>query len=750
MITRRLPRHWLICLALTVCGLTTGSAHAQSPVGTAWVNYTNMNSIMGLARQGNALWLATTGGLARLPSGDISIPDRFTNADGLADNDLRFVFSDSGGRVWTGGMAGRLSRRHADHDWVAFNFNSGDVQVQLLCAALGPDDFLWVGSSAGLHKFDINRHGGEIKETYTRLGDWPASNSVRSVVIHNGSIWAVGPAGVARATVGDPFLLDPARWQSWTALPSQSAIAVHNDRLHTGGADGLWRYEPSQGNPAESVWVKIGFAGQNISALTVRNDTLWVATDRGLGLCGPTGCFPAPLPGTPTRVLTSVAAMDDGTVFAGTNGAGVLRWRVGQSEMIAFPGPLDNHFDDIAIDDRGRVWCIHPSSGADLLDGDDWTDLTFYSSLVGGGAPGTSVDIAPNGDVWLGAWGGGAFRVNPESPFADWQRFDTSNSTLMWVLDPVGPNNYVVVRDISVDPDGRVWFANHAADSGRVLPYFDNGCWGYFDTGDNLNSSMPAVLLSLRNEVLIGFDNIGVADLEYDSPLCVGGQPLDRTPRVIYRNQTDGLPSNQVMALLLDRADSLWVGTNIGLARYAADLRRFTNVPLPAEAGLTVTALAADAVNTIWVGTDRGLVKLPASGPAVFYSPENSPLVGSRVRSLAVDDRTGHVWIGTLSGLSRFAAGVAPAETIESVLAYPNPLIIEGGAVDRVRFNAPFGSRIFIFTADGQPVTDFPVESGWDARTGSGTLVASGVYLFVVRGPDGEYGRGKIAVVRRI
>jgi ligand-binding sensor domain-containing protein len=172
-------------------------------------------------------------------------------------------------------------------------------------------------------------------------------------------------------------------------------------------------------------------------------------------------------------------------------------------------------------------------------------------------------------------------------------------------------------------------------------------------------------------------------------------------------------------------------------------------IPLPAEAGLAITALAADAMNTIWVGTDRGLVRLPTEGDAEFFDSGNSPLVGSEVREISIDNQSGAVFVATGSGLSRLNAGIVPADRIENVIALPNPFEVESGGSQRVRFNAPFGSRVFIYTASGQFIIEVDGAEGWDGRNANGALVASGVYLFAVRGPEGDYGRGKIALIQR-
>ncbi|MBI5867574.1 MAG: hypothetical protein HZB43_04690 [candidate division Zixibacteria bacterium] len=740
----------LIGLISLIGPITPVSAQSLPFARSAWSNYTFVNDAMGLAASGDTLWVATTGGLVRFTADAPDSQSRFTNVDGLGDIDLRFVALDSGGQVWTGGSRGRLSRHITDRSWNVYNFDIDGARIPLHAASPGPNDFLWVASDIGVHKFDMNRNGGEIKESYMRLGNWPASNPVHDVLVTGGDVWVVGPSGAARGNVFDQFLLVPEHWKSWADIPSLNALASFQNRIYAGGDDGLYAFVDTPTAPGDTVWTKVGFNQLQIRDLLPSGDTLWIATSTGLACyTGGQAITPAAL-GSPNVAFTSVARTSDGTTWTGQLGNGLLTFRNDTWTPLRFAGPLGAEFGDLAIATDGRVWCVHPTRGADFLDNGRWTTLPYVNA--GPGNPATSVAITPNGAVWFGSWGSGAYKVNAVNPLSDWLRYDTANSSLMWVRDPVGVNNYIVVRDIATDSVGRVWFANAAADSGQVLAYFDpaGGCWGAFATFDGFTSDNPAVLLALDQEVLVGFGGSGLVDMTYSGALCSNSNPVTPPIHLTFKTTDNGLPSNEIRALLVDRADSLWVGTNVGLVRWAADIRLFLRVPLPAEAGLSVNTLAADALNNVWVGTDRGLVMIPSSRDTAFYfSPENSGLAGSDVRQIAVNERTGELWIGTASGLSRLAAGVPMAESLDDILAYPNPLELETGIHNLVRFNAPFGSRIYIYTVAGEPVADFDAAAGWDGRNKGGITVASGVYLFVVRGPDGNTGRGKIAVLRR-
>lgn len=117
------------------------------------------------------------------------------------------------------------------------------------------------------------------------------------------------------------------------------------------------------------------------------------------------------------------------------------------------------------------------------------------------------------------------------------------------------------------------------------------------------------------------------------------------------------------------------------------------------------------------------------------------------------------------------ATGVADQGDAKEAIAYPNPYVPHEGGPNTgqacsgtcgdgegIYFGAgkdrgfPPGSEIEIFNVKGERIARFSLNNGgilqWDARTGNGEPVASGVYVFRVETPDGEQKIGKFAVVR--
>lgn len=729
----------------------SSESHAQL---RDWTNYTDVNDVNAITSYGDTIWLATSGGLVRFLESDPSNEVRLTNADGLGDNQLRFVTVDSNGTLWCGGENGRLSRRHHDKKWSVYTFeDENGLPIRLNAAAPGPDGFLWVASDKGVHKFDTQRNGGEIKESYTRIGDWPDESAANDIEVTNLWVWVVGTAGIARARVGDQFLLDRAHWRTALSDPFTSLIIDHTFEtrtdLYAGGPTGLWEVL------ADSLWA-FGRVGTNPVFESIQDlalcrtsdkDTLWVAFDDGPGVLRP-GIVRVVIPGAVPSGFTSVHCTRNAVYFGQTDG-GVWRLMNGEWLHIELNGPLDNNLADIAVDEDGRIWTVHTIRGASLFENGEWNEIP--SLVAGPGGPMTSVDVAPDGDIWLGAFGGGVWHVDADDPLnpASITNYKKPNSSLMWVDNPTNPGafEYVVVQDVVVDYQGRVWCGNAFADSGAVIAWNDHGCWGRFDAADGVNSNNPIALYPLDSSVLVGFGSAGIMEINFREPLCAGGQPVQQVPRISQRTTANGLPSDLVMSLLYDNSDSLWAGTSLGLAKYSRDRRRFFQIPMPPEAGLSVNALAVDANNSIWIGTSQGLVIREADGSMTFYNSRNSGLVGDHVAEIDIDEATGEVWIATRSGISMTRGPLPTSADIESIVAYPNPFEI--GEVDCVRFNAPSGSRVTITTVSGHQVTAIDSDLGWDGRNSAGELVTTGVYLFVVRSPEGDFGRGKIAVINR-
>lgn len=118
----------------------------------------------------------------------------------------------------------------------------------------------------------------------------------------------------------------------------------------------------------------------------------------------------------------------------------------------------------------------------------------------------------------------------------------------------------------------------------------------------------------------------------------------------------EGLPHNNVNAVLQTRDGYLWVGTAAGLARF--DGLAFNNPGFDAVFGLgdtPITALLEDRMGNVWVATQgKGVLRHELGKTEQITTRQG--LAGNWATSLA-EDASGTIWIGTQEGLNRWTQG---------------------------------------------------------------------------------------------
>jgi ligand-binding sensor domain-containing protein len=114
----------------------------------------------------------------------------------------------------------------------------------------------------------------------------------------------------------------------------------------------------------------------------------------------------------------------------------------------------------------------------------------------------------------------------------------------------------------------------------------------------------------------------------------------------VYIN-TDGLPHNNVVALLSDQQGGVWVGTWDGLAHLNADstwnVFKEEGSDLPSD---RISALLSDEQGGLWVGTFGGLAHLKADGSWEVFDRNNSGLPSSNRVYVLLSDAQGGIWVG--------------------------------------------------------------------------------------------------------
>ncbi len=709
-----------------------------------WTTYTNMNSINEIFLQEEKLWCATTGGVTVLEINNSTFT-RLTNVEGLGGNYLYSVARDSSGSFWFGAQNGTLTKyTPEENSWKVYNFIDRDGS-QLHINDITPfGEELWIATNKALSLFSINKHGGEIKETYRRLGEhMNGEEEVTCVLVVGDRIWVGLIGGVATANKNDPNLLDFSRWISFTketsvGLGSNSiySLTSKNDEILLGTDKGVFKF-----NSPDSTWQSLGLDDKRISELKYINPNLYAATNSGMYVYQYPAWTPLSDSGLLSTYLNSLTIDSKGTIWVGTEDQGISAYNGSVWKNHLIDGPPANNFVDMQTDEDGNLWCAHDMYGASLYDGGGWTSFSNIPEISGHLIRAVEVDQKSN--IWFSSWGGGVIEYDRDTT---WIRYTEKNSPLRGIIADPG---YVVVNDIAIDERGNRWLPVwDALDSTRVVcsPAQSETAWVIFYDPDGINFPYIEKISAQEGHLYICFRGTGLTDYNYNWTL-----ENKKDDQVIhYNSQNDHLSNDAVLCARVDKDGLLWAGTSSGLDKFDPDFERFRAVKLPDPLGPQVNDIAVDERNNKWIATTNGLGMINSKGEFVeSFTTFNSKICGNNVLRLHIDKNTGDVWMGTDNGLSRFESGIgAPAKNLSEVVPFPNPFFIEGGSEILTLDRLPYDAEVRIFTVAGELVKEIKSGNQWNGTNQTGELVASGIYLFHVQDSSGKSAVGKIAVIR--
>ncbi|MDR1951470.1 MAG: hypothetical protein LBP96_04490 [Bacteroidales bacterium] len=167
---------------------------------------------------------------------------------------------------------------------------------------------------------------------------------------------------------------------------------------------------------------------------------------------------------------------------------------------------------------------------------------------------------------------------------------------------------------------------------------------------------------------------------------------------------------------------------------------------LPLLGNENVTAIVVDGADRKWIGTSSsGVFLMSADGKEKIhqFNTENSPLNSNTITALAINPRTGVVYIGTDKGLMSFGGDATSASRREQkIVIFPNPVqadfageICISGLAENAKVHITDAGGILVFEtiAKGGMAT-------WNGKTRNGQRVKPGVYIVFSALADEEEG----------
>ena len=385
-----------------------------------------------------------------------------------------------------------------------------------------------------------------------------------------------------------------------------------------------------------------------------------------------------------------------------------------------------------------------------------------------------SVDEDPTepGHYFAGSFGYGVYEFR-EGKFV--KHYNHENASLESASSGKYAYAYVRVPTVKFDKEGNLWCVNtDVKDVLKVLkkdgtwlslnykeieywatvvkPYVDSRGWLWLTAiqGD------PGLFCAKRNNT------------PFDTSDDVTGKWLNK-----FTNQ-DGISYDiyQLYDIAEDKDGAIWVGTNIGVfvidnpEKFFKD-GIFKQIKIARNdgtgladyfmSGVYIKDIEVDGANRKWIGTNsNGLYLVSADGQETIchFTTENSPLPSDCIESIAINNLTGEVFVGTDMGIACYrsdATAAAPSLDKNSIHVYPNPVRADyGGNISVVGLT--HDCVVKIVDAAGYLVNEGVSNGGlysWNGRNARGEKVASGVYHVLTYDSNGNEGVAtKILITR--
>ena len=461
------------------------------------------------------------------------------------------------------------------------------------------------------------------------------------------------------------------------------------------------------------VWqTQDGLPENTVQAFAQTPDNyLWIGTGGGLVRFDGAAFVVYSRDNTPVMRDDSIFCLTtghDGSLWAGTDGAGLLRYRNGTFRSYRATQGLTNEFVRAIFESLDGVLWVGTDDGLFRLEGERLVRVDGTGRIPALAVHAIRGDRA--GNVWVGGStvlsihgadcreyhleGGSASRVKSILETADgaiWVGTVSGLQRMPRAARESGRFERVLevsstVRTLQEDRGGMLWIGTigdgllrywngrfthvNAPDnppSSTVLAIFEDGeqnIWAGMQTG--LLRMSPAAMSTFPLPDTANAD-FGTVYSDPDGSLWVASTHLFRINA--KRDHSELVPAPapgiRVRSVIRDRTGALWIGTE-GDGVFRSEKGR--QVQYTKRTGLVndfVRAFLEGKDGSVWIGTDEGLTRWHKGVLTNFLEPEG--LAYFSIRALA-NDRSGDVWIGTERGVSHWHDGVFVQDAVTARL----------------------------------------------------------------------------------
>ncbi|MDR2085919.1 MAG: hypothetical protein LBP72_01970 [Dysgonamonadaceae bacterium] len=369
------------------------------------------------------------------------------------------------------------------------------------------------------------------------------------------------------------------------------------------------------------------------------------------------------------------------------------------------------------------------------------------------------VDPRDSNHYFVASWGEGLLEFRDTVLINHYTDKNTNNA--MQTANPsYFPENYIRTDGLAFDKNNNLYMVHQlvtnglaicTADSQWISPYYPP-----------LAGTHPnKVLITRNNQKWINIYDFGNGIFVLDDNNTIDDSSDDTyyySKRFVDQQGTD-IKAFQYNCLAEDLDGIVWVGTDNGPISFSSAAQvgegvcnriiatdQYSKGYYPLE-GQKIMTIAIDGANRKWMGTQgNGVFVVNNSGETLTvenFNTNNSPLISDNIRSIAINNKTGEVFIGTDCGIVSYTnEAIEGSSDYSNVYAFPNPVKPANDSqvtITGLVANSPVKITDMAGNLIQQGVS-LGGQYSWKLTNRSGAIVKAGIYLVLAALPDGSQG----------